>query len=97
MISAIILGALVIPILMALMISPTLSSCTTMAELNQTQAEVGRELIIEANELETRINKSGVILEITSKLPEVSSVPFASSIASELHRIPKDVDTQKEK
>ena len=30
-----------------------------------------------ANELETRLNKSGAILEITSRSPEVNSAPFA--------------------
>jgi len=42
-----------------------------------------------ANDLETRINKSGSILEITGRLPEVTTPPNASSIESELHGIPK--------
>ena len=50
-----------------------------------------------ANELETRINKSGAILEITSRLPEVNSAPFASSISPELHGIPRDADIPKRK
>jgi hypothetical protein len=50
-----------------------------------------------ANELETRLNKSGAILEITSRLPEVNSAPFASSISPELHGIPRDADIPKRK
>ncbi|HEX6281315.1 MAG TPA: cache domain-containing protein [Nitrososphaera sp.] len=50
-----------------------------------------------ANELETRLNKSGAILEITSKLPEVTSTPFADSISPELHGIPRDADMPKRK
>jgi hypothetical protein len=50
-----------------------------------------------ANELETRINKLGAILEITSRLPELMSTPFASSISPQLHGIPKDADMPKRK
>src|SRR3712207_9387393 len=50
-----------------------------------------------ANDLETKINKSGAILEITSRLPEVKSAPFANSISPELHGIPIDVDVPKRK
>jgi hypothetical protein len=112
---AITLGTLTIAVLMVLIVSsPTLSSSTTMADLNQPQPEegavAGTESIIEAdkedptlvvtllaNELETRLNKSGAILEITSRLPEVNSTPFASSISPELHGIPRDADIPKRK
>ncbi|MFL6526124.1 MAG: hypothetical protein ACJ70Q_08280 [Nitrososphaera sp.] len=50
-----------------------------------------------SNGSETKINKSGTILEITSMLPEVNSIPFANSITAELHGISKDQDTQKRK
>jgi hypothetical protein len=50
-----------------------------------------------ANELEIRLNKSGTILEITSRFPEVNSTPFASSISPELHGIPRDADMPKRK
>jgi cache domain-containing protein len=71
--------------------------------LNQTEAaeeetmDVYQNPIVNilANELETRINKSGAILEITSRLPEVNSAPFASSISPELHGIPRDTDMPK--
>jgi hypothetical protein len=87
-------------ILMSLIISHPLSySTTTIADLDQTQGEVAEEekVRVLADELETRINKSGAILEITSKLPEVSSTPFASSISPELHGIPEDADMPKRK
>ena len=50
-----------------------------------------------ANNLENRLNKSAAILEITSKLPEVRKVSFASSINNTLHGIPKDTDLAKRK
>src|SRR5687767_15724785 len=86
-------------ILMSLIISPPLSySTTTIRNLDRTQADVAEEKVrVLADELETRINKSGEILEITSKLPQVSSAPFASSISPELHGIPEDADMPKRK
>ena len=48
-----------------------------------------------ADSLENRLNKSAAILEITSKLPEVRKVSFASSINNTLHGIPKDTDLAK--
>jgi hypothetical protein len=50
-----------------------------------------------SNELETRINKSGTLLEVTSKLPEMGSTPFAGSISPDLHGIPSDADNSKRK
>jgi hypothetical protein len=47
--------------------------------------------------LESRLNKSAAILELTSKLPEVRKVSFASSINNTLHGIPKDMDLAKRK
>jgi cache domain-containing protein len=48
-----------------------------------------------ADSLENRLNKSAAILEITSKLPEVRKVSFASSINNTLRGIPKDTDLAK--
>ena len=48
-----------------------------------------------ADNLENRLNKSAAILEITSKLPEVRKVSFASSINNTLRGIPKDIDLAK--
>ncbi len=102
----ILLGVLAIPLLTAVMVSghasATTAAANTLAGLNQTEAEERAMdayqnpiVNILANELETRINKSGAILEITSTLPEVNSAPFASSISPELHGIPRDADMPK--
>ncbi|MFL6479022.1 MAG: hypothetical protein ACJ707_09445 [Nitrososphaera sp.] len=48
-----------------------------------------------SNDVETKINNSGTILEITSMVSEVNSIPFPNSITAELHGISKDQDTQK--
>jgi hypothetical protein len=84
--------------------SPTLSSSSSsssIVDLNQRHAEMvaynSAIVRILANELETKINKSGAILETTSKLPQVKSAPYASSISSQLHGIPRDVDMPKRK
>src|SRR5215212_1762930 len=89
----------ILVILMSLIVPYPLSySTTTIRDLDQTQADAAEEkLRVLADELETRINKSGEILEITSKLPQVSSTPFASSISPELPGIPEDADMPKRK
>jgi C4-dicarboxylate-specific signal transduction histidine kinase len=78
---------------------PSSSNSSSIVDLNQRDAEMvaynNAIVNILANELETRINKSGAILEITSRLPQVKSAPYASSISSELHGIPGDVDMPK--
>ena len=50
-----------------------------------------------ADNLENRLNKSAAILEITGELPQVKNTSYASSISSELHGIPKDLDIAKRK
>ena len=89
---------------MALIMSPPLSSSSSSSsilDLNQRDVELvaynNAIVSILANELETRINKSGAILEITSRLPQVKSAPNASSISPELHGISRDVDMPKRK
>jgi Cache domain len=58
-----------------------------------------RSLIVKllADNLEERINKSTGILEMTGELPQVRNTSYASSISSELHGIPKDLDIAKRK
>ena len=79
--------------------SSSSSTASSMADFNQTEAEIIPEknpiVNILANQLETRINKSGAILEITSRLPQVKSTPYASSISSEFNGVPQDVDMPK--
>jgi hypothetical protein len=48
-----------------------------------------------ASSLQNMLNKSATVLEMTSKLPEVKSVSYATSISPKLHGIPKDVDIAK--
>jgi hypothetical protein len=50
-----------------------------------------------ADNLENRLNKSAVILEITGESPQVKNASYASSISTELHGIPKDLDIAKRK
>jgi hypothetical protein len=50
-----------------------------------------------ADNLENTLNKSAAILEITGELPQVKNVSYASSISSELHGIPKDLEIAKRK
>jgi hypothetical protein len=50
-----------------------------------------------ADNLENRLNKSAAILEVTAQLQQVKNVSYASSISSELHGIPKDLDIAKRK
>ncbi|HJY10239.1 MAG TPA: cache domain-containing protein [Nitrososphaeraceae archaeon] len=50
-----------------------------------------------ADNLENRLNKSAAILEIAGELPQVKNASYASSISSELHGIPKDLDNAKRK
>jgi hypothetical protein len=56
-----------------------------------------RSLLVKllADDLENRLNKSAAILEITGELPQVKDVSYASSISSELHGIPEDLDIAK--
>lgn len=95
--------AILVPVALiaSLTLSASPSSSSSFADPNQTEVEMleynNRIVRLLANELETKINKSGIILEITSKLPEVNSAPFASSISPELHGIPQDVDMPKRK
>src|SRR5918997_5468820 len=103
--AATIVGMLAILVPVTLLTSVTLSSSSSsfsLADLNQTGSEMTvaySNAVVSslANEVETKINKSGAILEITSKLPEVKSAPFASSISPELPGIPNDVDMPKRK
>jgi hypothetical protein len=99
------LGLLIsVALLTPLTLSPSLtsSSSSSLANLNQTEPEMlvaykNAMVSLIANELETKIKKTGAILEITSKLPQVKSAPYASSISPELHGIPKDADMSKRK
>jgi dynactin complex subunit len=48
-----------------------------------------------SNIIETRINKSYSLLELTSKLPEVTNVSYANMITEKFMGIPQNLDLQK--
>ena len=76
------------------------SSLSSSLSSNNNATTMGSKVLnikLLANNLENRLNKSAAILEITSKLPEVRKVSFASSINNTLHGIPKDTDLAKRK
>jgi hypothetical protein len=89
------------PVTYHIKITDNSSAFAPTAQLNQIDSEImaHRDSIVSilADELETKINKSGAILEITSKLPEMKSTLFASSISPELHGISQDLDMPKRK
>lgn len=89
------------PVTYHIKVTNSSSASTTAAYPNQTDAEImaykDSVVSILADELETKINKSGAILEITSRLPEMKSTAFASSISPELHGISEDLDMPKRK
>ncbi|HET6799615.1 MAG TPA: cache domain-containing protein [Nitrososphaeraceae archaeon] len=69
---------------------------------NQTKAKMtitDRSLVVKllAESLESRINKSAAVLEVTSKLPQIRSVSYANFISPELHGISNDLDIPKRK
>jgi Cache domain len=68
-------------------------------ETAESTTPTDRSLIVKllADNLEHRLNKSAAILEITGELPQVKNVSYSSSIRSELHGIPKDLDIAKRK
>jgi hypothetical protein len=48
-----------------------------------------------SNVIETRVNKSSSLLELTSKLPEVTNVSYANMITEKFMGIPQNLDLQK--
>ena len=48
-----------------------------------------------SNLIETRINTSSSLLELTSKLPEVTNVSYANAITEKFMGIPRNLDLQK--
>lgn len=69
----------------------------TAAPANEETTDTGLIVKLLADNLETSLNKSAAILEVTSKLPEINSTFYATSINSELHGIPQDLDIPKRK
>ena len=78
------------------------SSLDNLGAQHQTKEKMtitDRSLVVKllAESLESRINKSAAILEVTSKLPQIRSVSYANFISAELHGISKILIFQKEK
>jgi Cache domain len=78
------------------------SSLDNLGVQNQTKAKMtitDRSLVVKllAESLESRINKSAAVLEVTSKLPQIRSVSYANFISPELHGISNDLDIPKRK
>ena len=48
-----------------------------------------------ANHLETKFNKSAIVLKIVSDIPQIRALPNASLINPSFHGIPKDAEIQK--
>jgi hypothetical protein len=78
------------------------SSLDNLGVQNQTKEKMtitDRSLVVKllAESLESRINKSAAVLEVTSKLPQIRSVSYATFISPELHGISNDLDIPKRK
>jgi hypothetical protein len=48
-----------------------------------------------SNAIETRLNKSATLLDLTSKLPEVTNTSYSNAITEKFKGIPQDLDLQK--
>ena len=68
---------------------------TAATAANEEPIDTGLIVKLLTDNLETTLNKSAAILEVTSKLPEVNSAFYATSINSELQGIPQDLDISK--
>lgn len=65
---------------------------------NQTEVSIhNKNTIVQllANHLETKLNKSAIILKIVSDIPQIKTLPNASLINPSFHGIPKDAEIQK--
>jgi hypothetical protein len=57
--------------------------------------EVDNELILLSEVIENRIEKATAILELTSRLPAMRTMPFLNEFSTNFHGIPPDVDMEK--
>ena len=70
----------------------------SLLQNNQTELSINNKNIIVqllANHLETKLNKSAIILKIVSDIPQIRALPNASLINPSFHGIPKDAEIQK--
>ena len=70
----------------------------SLLQNNQTEASIhNKNTIVQllANHLETKLNKSAILLKIVSDIPQIKTLPNASLINPSFHGIPKDAEIQK--
>ena len=70
----------------------------SLLQNNQTELSIhNKNTIVQllANHLETKLNKSAIILKIVSDIPQIRALPNASLINPSFHGIPKDAEIQK--
>ncbi|MGZ5500550.1 MAG: cache domain-containing protein [Nitrososphaeraceae archaeon] len=73
-------------------------SNNSLLQNNQTEVSIhNKNTIVQllANHLETKLNKSAIILKIVSDIPQIRALPNASLINPSFHGIPKDAEIQK--
>lgn len=69
----------------------------SLLQNNQTGVSIhNKNTIVQllANHLETKLNKSAIILKIVSDIPQIRALPNASLINPSFHGIPKDAEIQ---
>ena len=70
----------------------------SLLQNNQTEVSIhNKNTIVQllANHLETKLNKSAIILKIVSDIPQIRALPNASLMNPSFHGIPKDAEIQK--
>ena len=70
----------------------------SLLQNNQTEVPIhNKNTIVQllANHLETKLNKSAILLKIVSDIPQIKTLPNASLINPSFHGIPKDTEIQK--
>ena len=70
----------------------------SLLQNNQTEVSIhNKNTIVQllANHLETKLNKSAIVLKIVSDIPQIRALPNASLINPSFHGIPKDAEIQK--
>ncbi len=69
----------------------------SLLQNNQTEVSIhNKNTIVQllANHLETKLNKSAIVLKIVSDIPQIRALPNASLIHPSFHGIPKDAEIQ---
>ena len=76
----------------------SINNNSLLLQNNQTEVSIhNKNTIVQllANHLETKLNKSAIILKIVSDIPQIRALPNASLINPSFHGIPKDAEIQK--